>query len=269
MRHLLVVGPGSNAGKTTMSKALVLALREGGTPAGGLKLLGVNHLHADFDAVAEMLARGRLCGSDPSTHAAAAGLGFPCEVHGPHTLLVDGVRVLAARVTVCEGDAVEHVFYLDRAAFAARGVEGLLEALAGATVVDLDLAGRERWRERVALAVRSAVRTVSARCDALVFESPGVLGLPWNGIDHLDDVVFIEHGQTRIYDGAAYLREWRRLDPEPDHQFAKLARIADVKPVSTPRVLASLEPRRAVPIPPLRRSDLDAGFLTAARTLLA
>jgi hypothetical protein len=39
--------------------------------------------------------------------------------------------------------------------------------------------------------------------------------------------------------------------------------------VSALRILASLEPLREVRIPPLRSSELDAGFLAAALTLLA
>ncbi|MFQ6085985.1 MAG: hypothetical protein ACE5OY_06965 [Candidatus Bathyarchaeia archaeon] len=83
MRTLIVGLQKSEAGKTTVARALLYTLRERGLDACGFKPKASNTIWYDYEVVHEALSQGRLYGSDSKLLKKASGTDLPEEVISP------------------------------------------------------------------------------------------------------------------------------------------------------------------------------------------
>ncbi|WP_309492349.1 hypothetical protein [Candidatus Hecatella orcuttiae] len=257
MERILVVGLKEvDAGKTTLTLALLDYLRGKGLDVCGFKPRAGNNLWYDFDVLEEALSRGTLYGKDAKLLHQASHTSLPVEVVNPvHRIwgeptLQRSLSLLPPfildRITLC-GEKTETILVENISAASDSRLEELWKGLrsrASKVYRVRDGEGQDSLMEYYNLASDLAYKRVGEAHEVVVIESYGNIALPWPGLRKLDLVLAVEPSRLLAYDPDKYLTAVqlsRKLQGE----------------ISTGEVVRLIKPQREMWIPPLKRGEVE------------
>ncbi|TFG07489.1 MAG: hypothetical protein EU539_04755 [Promethearchaeota archaeon] len=233
-----------DAGKTTLSIALLRYLKGKEHEACGFKPRSGNNLWYHWDIVKEGLKKG--C---PYSHDATLLKNESSE--NPSITLLNPVhRVWSPSSEELQWEQVPH-FLLDRITIKDKNIIALNECL------DLPIDSKyleETLRKNEVISISSrrdlealnnlydqaddwAYSLLSRKFNFIVCESYCNIAVPWNGLTNLDHVFVIEPFRVRVYQGDRYLKSLQLISTLPFEE-------------ETFRVIEPLEPIQEIHIPP-------------------
>ncbi|MDF2955941.1 hypothetical protein [Candidatus Alkanophaga liquidiphilum] len=208
---VLIVGlKAEDAGKTTLARALLRYLREGGVDACGFKPKAGNNVWYDFDVVYESLSQGRLYGKDAKLLREASETELPEEVINPiHRLWAECYPSLEIPDFIADRITIHRriIIVLNALMPVEPEVEELLERLCRRASQTFKVA---RLKELNALAAKyesameSAYKEIAKRHEAIVVESYCDVALPWKKLKP-DLVLGVEPWRISAYDAEKYV----------------------------------------------------------------
>lgn len=261
LQRFLVVGlKESNAGKTTVARALLICLREKGVKACGFKPKAGNNIWYDYDVIYEALSHGRLYGKDSKLLKEASDGDLLEELVNPiHRLwaipphnLKRNVGLpffIVDRVTLWRQKPKEIVVVNNSLPFS-YGAERLVAKLYSLDRKIIHIRTSEELNKMVDMfydkAIELAHDKIAATHDALVYESYADVALPWKGIVDLNLVLAVHPGYVQVYD--------------PDKYLSALNLSSNLwQEKGTQKVVSVLKPIKTVRIPPYRSEEIIDG----------
>lgn len=241
-----------DAGKTTISLAIMNYLAEKGEKICGFKPRAGNNLWYDWKVVREALSKGNLYGHDAKLLACSSTpepdinqvspahrlwipLSSEASIHHelPHFLL--------DRITTKEGTTI---VVNKKVKFPIK--KRYYNKLISENNVRF-VSSREDLKEVTKLynqADSYAHSLLSEKWDSIVYESYSNIGLPWLGISELDYVFAVEPFRVLIYPGERYLRAYEVLSSFPEEE-------------ETHKITKNLDPIKEIEIPPFSKNVVD------------
>jgi predicted P-loop ATPase/GTPase len=257
---ILIVGlKDTDAGKTTLTRAIISYLREEGFDACGFKPLAGNNIWYDHDVVYDALSEGRLYGKDAKILRAASGGDISEELINPiHRLwseppivnpglLSSSPSIILDRVTLWFDEPRNILVENKDLLFNREEEKRLLEKLRH-RADDIHEIGdlrslNEVTEEYYGRAIRSAYRRLLDRYDPIVIEGYGDVALPWSELDDLDLVIGVEPWHISIYDPDKYLSAVKFSIPTYSNE------------ISTRRIRELVKPLKEVKFLPVRSDE--------------
>ncbi|VUT26651.1 MAG: dithiobiotin synthetase [Candidatus Methanolliviera sp. GoM_asphalt] len=257
---ILIVGlKDTDAGKTTLARAMLSYLREEGFDACGFKPMAGNNVWYDYDVISEALSEGRLYGKDAKFLRKASGGDVSEELINPvHRLWSEPPlinlnlpssfpSIILDRVTLWSGEPRDILVENKTLSFNNEEEEKLLEKLHHRAddiykIDDLESLN-EITEKYYGQAIRSAYKKLLDRYDPIVIEGYGDVALPWSELDDLDLVVGVEPWHISIYNPDKYLNAVKFSIPTYSNE------------ISTRRIKELVKPVKEVEFLPFRSDE--------------
>lgn len=208
---ILIVGlKDTDAGKTTLARAIISYLRDEGFDACGFKPLARSNIWYDYDVIYDALSDGRPYGKDAIFLRNASGRDVSEELINPD-LLSSFPSIILDRVTPWSDKPRTILVENKDLLFGIEEDEKLLEKLHYYTddiyeIGDLKSLNKA-MEEYYGRAIGFAYRRLLDRHDPIVIEGYSDVALPWSNLDDLDLVIGAEPWHISIYDPDKYLND--------------------------------------------------------------
>jgi predicted P-loop ATPase/GTPase len=257
---ILIVGlKDTDAGKTTLARAMLSYLREEGFDACGFKPMAGNNIWYDYDVISEALSEGRLYGKDAKILRKASSGDVLEELINPiHRLWSEPPlinlnlpssfpSIILDRFTLWSDEPRDILVENKTLSFNNKEEEKLLEKLhhhANDIYEIGDLKSlNEITKKYYGRAIGSAYRKLLDRYDPIVIEGYGDVALPWSELDDLDLVVGVEPWQVSVYNPDKYLNAVKFSIPTYSNE------------ISTRRIRELVKPVKEVEFLPFRSGE--------------
>ncbi len=232
-----------DAGKTTVTLAIMRYLKQHGERVGGFKPRASNNVWYDWKIVEKALKHGTVYGhdakllSEESTDTPSITLINPVHrlwLPNSPTFSQGIPNFLLDRITAEKGDTIivnkRQEFPVDKQyfdkLFSRSEVYNVSKRKDLNSVTNL-YNDADAWANDL----------LSERFDSLVYESYSDIGMPWQGISDLDYVFAVGPFHLSIYEGTRYLKAFEVVSLFPEEE-------------KTARLVKNLQPLKTINIPP-------------------
>lgn len=242
----------AEAGKTTLTLALMRYLKDHGKEVCGFKPRAGNDVWYDWTIVEKALQEGTVYGKDAKLLRDATTKDLPIEIISPgHRLWLPTTSraspfggmpfFLLDRITTKEGTTV----ILNDQVELPLDQDHFTNLLSKSKVQHISK--RSDLREITTLynqADTYAHSQITKKFSHIVYESYADIGLPWQGIKNIDYVFAVKPFHVSVYSGERYLRAYDVLASFPEEEKAE-------------RIIENLQATREMEIPPFSEDPVE------------